>query len=277
MKPTWLMGLILLSAGATPALAKVDVATLEAKARAAYRAGDFQGAADAFGALLVQLPADDPARARTQYNRGRALQQAGRACAAAEALFGYLSNPQSKADREARRLEKAQANLAEARAECERRADEEPPAPAPVVEAPVEPKSPKARPLLLEAGLGSGIYLSGRAERARTTLLAGGGWTKGALLLDLVAEFAIETPAGAETLAMIRPGVRWALSDAAYLRGGLPILLAPLVALGVQGGAGVIWPSKSPISGFVEAGPLAWFSSPVLVTFEARFGVQARF
>ena len=287
MTPKWplLLCSILLSLSA-PAFAKrkkakssdkADIATIEAKARAAYRAGDFQTAADAFGALLIRLPAEDRARARTQYNRGRALQQAGRACAAAEALFGYMSNPQSKIAREARRRTKAETNLAEARAECEQRADPDEPAPAPIIEAPVEPAPKSAGTVLLEAGLGSGLYLTGGTERARTTVFAGGGWARDAWVFDLIAEFAIETPEGADTLAMIRPGLRYAVGETTYLRAGLPLLLAPLTALGVNGGVGMTWPKDSSVAAFGEVGGLAWFSSPVQLTLEARLGVQASF
>lgn len=284
MTPGWSLslGLIVCLSAATASAkgekddARPSVSALEAKARAAYRAGEFQDAADAFGALLIRLPAEDPARPRTQYNRGRALQRADRPCAAAEALFGYLSNPQTKANRESRRRDKAEANLADARAACARRADATPAEPARVVKAPVIAE-PVTGGLVLEAGLGSGLYLTDGVERARTTLLVGGGWAHERWVFDLIAELAIETPTGAETLAMVRPGLRWAWTDAAYLRAGLPILLTPLTALGASGGAGVVWPADSSVAAFGEAGALVWFSSPVQANFEARLGVQAAF
>ncbi|MEZ4475104.1 MAG: serine/threonine-protein kinase [bacterium] len=66
---------------AAHAAEKPDV--LDRRGREAFRAGDFEGAAAAFGALLEVLPAGDPLRAQTQYNRGRALQEADQPCAAA--------------------------------------------------------------------------------------------------------------------------------------------------------------------------------------------------
>lgn len=268
-----------------PALAADDIATLEARARDAYRAKDYAAAAKAFGELLVRLPATDPARAQTQYNRGRALQKAEQPCVAAEAFLGYLANPDAAKPREARRRSKARKYLGTAQSDCaaQRRTAARPAPAPPVSPPPAAPPPPVSQPtglrnaLVLEAGVGSGVHLSSPVERARTTVIAGLGYRTGDLLFDLTGEFAVETPEGADGVVLMRPGLRWYVADPVYLRASLPVLLLPLTALGVQGAVGVQWPADGTMGVFTEIGGLGWFSDPVQVLIDGRVGVQASF
>ena len=146
-------------------------------------------------AALERLPAGDPMRAQTQYNRGRALQEADQPCAAAEALFAYLADPTTDSPREARRKAKAQAAHAEAKTACEARQRPErlqldlppdPPAPTQIDER-VEPVDDATGGLLLTAGLVTGALLTDEAQRARTMLGVGAGWRRADLIADVEA------------------------------------------------------------------------------------------
>lgn len=255
-----------------------EISALDAQARDAFRSGEYTKAADLFGRILEALPVDDPTRARTQYNRGRALQEAGRDCAAAEALFGYLSNPVSDSRRETRRKVKAQANLERARTACDARkatARAATERKASGVSDRVEPRSPRS--LVLQAGLGTGMHLTGDLTRARSTIQLGAGLQRDRWLWDINAEISLETPAGGEGLVMVRPGARLAASGPFYWRVSVPILIEPLLAAGLHGGAGLRWPATGQIAGLAEIGAIGWLSDPVQATLDARLGVQASF
>jgi hypothetical protein len=121
------------------------------------------------------------------------------------------------------------------------------------------------------------VHLSEPVERARTTLIAGLGYRKADLLFDLTAEFAIETPEGAEGVVLVRPGVRWYFDSPLYARASVPILLLPLTAVGVHGALGFQWPAEGRISAFTEVGGMGWFSDPIQLLIDGRLGVQASF
>lgn len=261
-----------------PILMGADVAGLEADARAAFREGDYLKAAQLFGDMLEALPAGDPTRARTQYNRGRALQEAGRTCAAAEALFGYLSNPASEAPEEERRRVKARSNLTRARAACTEEKRVAATARAATETRDVAPlASDASRAIIAQAALGTGMHLTGAAERARSTVQLGAGLRRGRILWDVNAELGVETPPGGEGLVLLRPGLRVDSRAPFYWRVSLPLLIEPLLAAGVHAGVGLTWPQDGQIAGLAEIGGIGWLADPVQLTLDARIGVQARF
>ncbi|MCB9547715.1 MAG: hypothetical protein H6706_17960 [Myxococcales bacterium] len=271
---------------ALPAAAASLTETLDRRGREAFKAGDYASAAAAFGELLERLPAGDPMRAQTQYNRGRALQEADQPCAAAEALFAYLADPTTDSPREARRKAKAQAAHAEAKTACEARQRPErlqldlppdPPAPTQIDER-VEPVDDATGGLLLTAGLVTGALLTDEAQRARTMLGVGAGWRRADLIADVEARLSVEDPtADAETAVLLRPGARWLVGEAAFLRAAAPVLLQPVLALGLHGGAGLRLPAEGTVGAVGEAGVTYWLADPSLVAAELRLAVEATF
>jgi tetratricopeptide (TPR) repeat protein len=282
---TSLTFLLVVSLAARPSA----VETLDRQGREAFQAGDHAAAAQAFGALLDQLPARDPLRLQTQYNHARALQEAGRACDSVASFEAYLQDPRAAQRKEAKRRAKAQAAFEKAQTQCEaeraaaRAAVEAPLIPlvpeVPEVEAPVEPAPAEIDgDFLLLAGLVSGAVFGEATARARTTLGLGAGYGLGRWVGDLEARLSIESPeAEALTAVMLRPGLRWKWREFAYLRAALPVLVAPVTALGVHGGAGVRFPATGWFAGTGEAGLTLWAADPSLAAVEARLGVEALF
>lgn len=254
-----------------------DIAALEAKAREAFRAGEYARAAQIFGDILEALPAGDPTRARTQYNRGRALQEAGRDCAAAEALFGYLSNPASETAREERRRVKARSNLKRARAACSDRKRSATAPPPTAARSVATTRGVGERRWFAQGGLGTGMHLSGAVERARSTVQLGAGVQDDRTTWELGAEIAVESPPGGQGLVLLRPGARFAMRSPFYWRVSVPLLIEPLFAAGVHGGVGLTWPQDGQIAALAEAGLIGWLADPQQFTLDARLGVQARF
>ncbi len=265
------------------------VETLDRQGREAFQAGDHAAAAEAFGALLEKLPPRDPLRLQTQYNHARALQEARRACDAVASFEAYLQDPRAAQRKEAKRRAKAKSGLERAQEDCQAeraaaRTAEDAPAvavpEAPLVQAEIVPPPPEPThgDFVILAGLVSGAVFGEATTRARTAVGLGGGYRTGRWVGDLEARFSVENPdADALTAVMLRPGLRWKWREFAYLRAALPVLVAPVTALGAHVGGGLRFPATGQVAGTGEAGLTVWAADPGLAAFEARLGIEAVF